>query len=81
MLMVFTVSAEKLVLYKGKARIQKVLSEVVQKFRFFFNFCLVFIFDPRGERNRTNILCGPPSARQRNVISMAFHWLANDGNG
>ena len=42
-------------------------------------FVLVIIFY-RGERGPyQHHLSGPPSARQRNAISMAFRWWADDG--
>ena len=52
--------------------------------RFFFFFFLLFFCTrhhilQRGEDVRTNILNGPPSACQRNAISMAFRWPAHGG--
>ena len=48
-----------------------------KNFDFFFGFCHHII--QREEWVRTNTLNGLLSARQRNVISMPFRWLADDG--
>ena len=42
-------------------------------------FCFCHHILQREEGERINILSEPPSARQRNAISMAFLWWADDG--
>ena len=58
-------------------RIQKVLSEGSKFDNVSFLFYFFLIDDGIEDPNTT--INGPPSARQRNAIKMAFHRRANDG--
>ena len=42
-------------------------------------FCFSHHILQRGEGISTNIISGPPSAGQRNAMSLAFRWWADDG--
>ena len=42
-------------------------------------FCLFFHLVDEGIEDQNTAINGPSSARQRNVIEMAFRWRADDG--
>ena len=59
------------------SQIQKVLSEGVEILLCFFCcFCLKLM----GVEDPNTVIKGPSSASQRNAISMAFRWRADDGS-
>ena len=45
----------------------------------FDNYIYIFFFVDEGIEDPNTAINGPLSARQRNVIEMAFRWRADDG--